>query len=75
MVAVKLSNRVKPLDYMWMANVFFEDTHIHGPTKPAKTVQKSLTEMLVEDSKKSEDLMEKSEDLYKAGPGVLVMIQ
>ena len=69
-----MSNQV--LDYMWKANLILEETLIPGPTTPAKIVQKSLMEMLsgAEDSQKSGNLTEKSENHYKIGPGVLVLI-
>ena len=57
-VAVKLSNTVKILDYMWKGEIFFEETIIPGPSDPAQTLRKSLTEMLsgTEDSQQSEEI-------------------
>ena len=75
-VAVKLSNTVKILDYMWKGEIFFEETIIPGPSNPAQTLRKSLTEMLsgAEDSQQSKDLTEKLEDHYETGPSILIII-
>ena len=75
-VADKLSNTLKVLDYMWKGEIFFEETIIPGPSDPAQTLRKSLTEMLsgAEDSQQSKDLTEKLEDHYETGPSILIII-
>ena len=57
-VANKLSNTLKVLDYMWKGEIFIEETIIPNPIDPAQTVRKSLTEMLsgTEDSQQSEEI-------------------
>ena len=62
------------MDYKWKADdVFFEDPYIPGPTNPAQTVCKSLTELLSGEHR-SADLTEQLEDLYKMGLGLLVVV-
>ena len=57
-VANKLSNTLKVLDYMWKGEIFIEETIIPNPIDPAQTVRKSLTEMLsgTEDSQQFEEI-------------------